>query len=101
MSLEDALGAGWFTILTRVIFPNVYVALLSGAFITFAIVMGEFTIAALLAQPAFGPYMNRLASSKVYEPSALAIISFALTWAAIAAIQWFGQSAQARVAGPR
>jgi len=45
--------------------------------------------------------MNRLASSKVYEPSALAIISFALTWAAIAAIQWFGQGAQARVAGPR
>ncbi|MCS6839796.1 MAG: ABC transporter permease subunit [Roseiflexus sp.] len=97
----QSLGAGWFTILARVIFPNVYTALLSGAFITFAIVMGEFTIAALLAQPAFGPYMNRLASSKVYEPSALAIISFALTWAAIAAMQWIGRGAQARIAGPR
>lgn len=83
----QSLGAGWFTILAQVIFPNVAVALLSGAFITFAIVMGEFTIAALLSQPAFGPYMNLLSSSKVYEPSALAILSFGLTWAAIGLIQ--------------
>lgn len=83
----QSLGAGWFTILFRVVFPNVYLALLSGAFITFAIVMGEFTIAALLSQPAFGPYMNLLSSSKVYEPSALAIVSFGLTWAAIGLLQ--------------
>lgn len=82
----QSLGASWVTILTRVVFPNIYVALLSGAFITFAIVMGEFTVASLLSQPAFGPYMNLLSSSKVYEPSALAILSFALTWASIAAI---------------
>ncbi|MGF2075352.1 ABC transporter permease, partial [Enterococcus casseliflavus] len=41
----QSLGAGWTTILFRVIFPNIYISLLSGAFITFAIVMGEFTIA--------------------------------------------------------
>ena len=87
----ESLGASWTTILLRVIFPNVRVALLSGAFLTFAIVMGEFTIAALLAQPAFGPYMNLLASSKAYEPSALAIISFGLTWAFIGIIQYIGR----------
>jgi len=86
----QSLGAGWFTIIVRVLFPNVAPALVSGAFITFAIVMGEFTIAALLAQPAFGPYMNLLASSKVYEPSALAVVSFALTWASIALLQLVG-----------
>jgi len=89
----QSLGAGWATILFRVIFPNMRVALLSGAFLTFAIVMGEFTIAALLAQPAFGPYMNLLASSKAYEPSALAIISFALTWGSVAIIQFLGRGA--------
>src|SRR6266545_3927317 len=68
----QSLGAGWGTILFRVIFPNIYISLLSGAFITFAIVMGEFTIAALLSQPAFGPYMNLLSNSKVYEPLVLA-----------------------------
>src|SRR6266508_4732114 len=99
----QSLGAGWDTILFRVIFPNIYISLLSGAFITFAIVMGEFTIASLLSQPAFGPYMNLISSSKVYEPSALAIISFALTWAAIGLLQFLGRRLPGRVqiVGPR
>lgn len=87
----QSLGAGWFTILFRIVFPNIYVAILNGAFITFAIVMGEFTIAALLSQPAFGPYIYQLASRKVYEPSALAILSFALTWLCILVIQRLGR----------
>jgi putative spermidine/putrescine transport system permease protein len=93
----QSLGAGWTTILFRVIFPNIYISLLSGAFITFAIVMGEFTIAALLSQPAFGPYMRLLSSSKVYEPSALAIISFTLTWAAIGLLQLLGRRLPGRI----
>ena len=98
----QSLGAGWPTILFRVIFPNLFVALLSGAFITFAIVMGEFTIAALLAQPAFGPYINLLSSSKVYEPSALAVVSFALTWASIGLLQWLSRGVgQNQPGGPR
>jgi putative spermidine/putrescine transport system permease protein len=99
----QSLGAGWATVLFRVIFPNIYISLLSGAFITFALVMGEFTIASLLSQPAFGPYMNLLSSSKVYEPSALAIISFALTWAAIGLLQLAGRRLPGRVqmVGPR
>ena len=43
----QSLGADWFTILWRVIFPNLRVALLSGAFLTLAIVIGEYTIAKL------------------------------------------------------
>ena len=54
----QSLGAGWPTILFRVILPNVRVAVLSGAFLTFAIVIGEFTLAALLDRPAFGPYLQ-------------------------------------------
>lgn len=97
----QSLGASWPAIILRVIFPNLRVALLNGAFITFAIVMGEFTIAALLAQPAFGPYMNLLASSKVYEPSALAVVSFALTWGAIGIVQLLGRSSAGQLGGPR
>lgn len=87
----QSLGAGWFTILFRIIFPNVIVAVLNGAFITFAIVMGEFTIANLLSQPAFGPYMYQLNSNKVYEPSAVAVISFGLTWLCIILIESLGR----------
>ncbi|MCI0431712.1 MAG: ABC transporter permease subunit [Rhodospirillales bacterium] len=54
----EILGAGWPTILFRVIFPNVRVAVLSGAFLTFAIVIGEFTMASLLNRPAFGPFCS-------------------------------------------
>ena len=77
----QSLGAGWLTILFQVIFPNLRVALLSGVFLTFAIVIGEFTFASLLNWPAFGPYMVFLGAQRAYEPAALALISFALTWA--------------------
>src|SRR5689334_22150050 len=58
----QSLGAGWGTILMRVIFPNLWVAVLSGSFITFSIVLGEFTIASLLLPQgtAFTPYMLAL-----------------------------------------
>jgi hypothetical protein len=56
----QSLGAGWPVIVGRVILPNVMPAVLSGAFLTFAIVIGEFTFTALLDRPGFGPYMQRL-----------------------------------------
>jgi putative spermidine/putrescine transport system permease protein len=81
------LGANQLTIIARVIFPNIIVAVLSGAFLTLAIVMGEFTIASLLNRPAFGPYMQNIGANRAYEPAALAIISFVFTWGAMGMIQ--------------
>jgi putative spermidine/putrescine transport system permease protein len=81
------LGAGWTRIVTRIILPNVLIAVLSGAFLTFAIVIGEFTIASLLNRPAFGPYLQNIGANRAYEPSALAIIAFAITWACMSIIQ--------------
>ena len=84
---SQSLGAGWITILARVILPNVLVSVLSGAFLTFAIVIGEYTMAALLNRPAFGPYLQLLGANRAYEPAALAVISFAITWACMGLIQ--------------
>ncbi len=83
----QSLGAGWITIMGRIILPNVLVAVLSGAFLTFAIVIGEFTLAALLNRPAFGPYMQLLGANRAYEPAALAVIAFGLTWGCMGLIQ--------------
>lgn len=83
----QSLGAGWTTIITRIILPNVIPAVLSGAFITFAIVIGEFTLGALLNRPAFGPYLARIGMNKPYEPFALSVIAFAITWACIGLLQ--------------
>ena len=88
-SLTEAaqgLGASWATILREIIFPNLRVALLSGALLTFAIVIGELTIALFMAQHTLGPYMADLTRSKVYEPSAMAVVAFAITWAAMGLI---------------
>jgi len=88
----EILGAGLPTILFKVIFPNVRVAILSGAFLTFAIVIGEFTMASLLNRPAFGPYLQLIGANRAYEPSALAIIAFLITWACMGLINVFGQA---------
>jgi putative spermidine/putrescine transport system permease protein len=95
----QSLGAGWPTILFQVIFPNLRVALLSGALLTFAIVIGELTIALFMAQRTLGPYMANLTRSKVYEPSAMAIVAFAITWAAMGIIQLIGRGQQGPIAG--
>jgi putative spermidine/putrescine transport system permease protein len=83
----QSLGAGWITILGRIILPNVMVAVLSGAFLTLAIVLGEFTMAALLNRPAFGPFMQLLGANRAYEPPALAVIAFAITWGCMGLMQ--------------
>jgi putative spermidine/putrescine transport system permease protein len=95
----QSLGASWPTILLQVIFPNLRVALLSGALLTFAIVIGELTIALFMAQHTLGPYMANLTRSKVYEPSAMAIVAFAITWAAMGIIQLIGRGQQGQIAG--
>ncbi len=77
----QSLGASWVTIIGRLILPNVFGAVMSGAFLSFAIVIGEFTMASLLNRPAFGPYMQILGANRAYEPAALAVIAFAITWA--------------------
>ena len=82
----QSLGAGWGTVMFRVIIPNIRVAILNGAFLAFAIVIGEYILAQYLAKPAFAPYMAVLIQNKAYEPAALAVISFALTWACMGII---------------
>jgi len=86
-------GANSAQIIGQIILPNILVAVLSGAFLTFAIVIGEFTIASLLNRPAFGPYLQNIGANRAYEPAALAIISFILTWGAMGMINVLGRFA--------
>jgi len=83
----ESLGASKFTIMRKIILPNVLVAVLSGAFLTFAIVIGEFVLASLLNRPAFGPFMQLIGANRAYEPAALAVIAFAITWVCMGLIQ--------------
>ncbi len=42
-----SLGAGWMTTIVRVVVPNIWSGILSAAFISIAVVIGEYTIASL------------------------------------------------------
>jgi putative spermidine/putrescine transport system permease protein len=87
------MGANQLQVILQVIFPNIIVAVLSGAFLTLAIVIGEFTIASLLNQQVFGVYMQNVGANRAYEPAALSIISFVLTWGAMGMIAFLGRFA--------
>jgi putative spermidine/putrescine transport system permease protein len=93
----ESQGAGALTILMRIILPNIRAGVLSGAFLTFAIVIGEFTFASLLDRPAFGPYLQLVGASRAYEPAALAAMAFALTWASLGLIQFVGGAPAAEI----
>ena len=90
----QSLGAGWPKIIVSVIFPNIRVALLSGAFLTLAIVIGEYTMASFLGSKTFGPYLSLLGQNRAFEPAGVSIISFGLTWVAMGAIQFLGRGGQ-------
>ena len=100
----QSLGSGWTRVILRVIFPNIRQALLSGAFLTMAIVIGEYTIANFLARTAaFGPYLSLLGRNQPYQPAAASLISFGLTWLAMIFIAGLGRNPRGRiqVAGAR
>lgn len=90
----QSLGANWPAILWHVLLPNIRSAVMGGAFLTIAIVMGEFTIAALLNRPSFGPYLQLLGAKRAYEPAALSFLSFLLTWGCMGLLQRFGSGAR-------
>ena len=97
----QSLGANKIRVLFNVIFPNLRIAILSGALICFATVIGELILGDFLVRPALGPYMVLVGRDRAYEPAALAIISYALTWICLGLIQFFshGGSTQQQLTG--
>lgn len=83
----QSLGSTWLQILINVIIPNLRIAILSGSLICFATVIGELILGDFLVRPALGPYMVLVGRSRAYEPAALAILSYALTWICLGLIQ--------------
>lgn len=45
-----SLGASWFTVMRRIVLPNLRSAVLSASFLSVALVLGEFTIASLFSK---------------------------------------------------
>jgi putative spermidine/putrescine transport system permease protein len=88
---SHSLGAGWGTTLFRVILPNIAAGALAGAFLTFALVMGEFTMAHIALFNTFPTYINYIGQTQANPAAALTIISFGLTWLALLGILFVGR----------
>ena len=77
-TLVDAsrsLGAGWFTTFFRVLIPNLLSAIVSSSFLTIAVVLGEFTIAANLSRTTFPVFSLTLYNKSPLGGLALAVMT--------------------------
>ena len=88
-----SLGAGWGTVIWKVIMPNLRAAVISASLITFAVAVGEYTLANFLFpdERAFGSYIAAIGRNRIFEPAALTIISYLLVWACVLAVQRIGR----------
>jgi putative spermidine/putrescine transport system permease protein len=74
------LGAGWITLTVRVLLPPLRTALLNAAFLAFALVLGEYTLATILQYTVFSVWIVTAGQADGQLQTALSIMSLAVTW---------------------
>jgi putative spermidine/putrescine transport system permease protein len=73
-------GASWPVALWRVLLPNLRVPLLNASFLTFALVLGEYTVASLLQFGPFAVWIVNVGGSQAQLSVAVSVLSLLLTW---------------------
>ena len=70
-----SLGAGWLTVIVRVIAPNIWPGVLGAAFISVALVLGEYTVSSLLNYDTLPVVIVQLGKSDAPQSMAAALAS--------------------------
>ncbi|UDY22906.1 ABC transporter permease [Nocardioides sp. Kera G14] len=70
-----SLGAGWFTVIARVISPNIRTGVVSAVFLTISLVMGEYTVAILMGFTTLPTALNEVRAD---DGGAAMAMSFAI-----------------------
>lgn len=70
-----SLGAGWPTVVLRVLAPNLRQGLLAAALISIAVVLGEFTIASLLNRQVFQTAMVVVQKQDPFAPAIFTLLA--------------------------
>jgi putative spermidine/putrescine transport system permease protein len=86
-----SLGAGWGTVMWRVVLPNIRSGVLSAAFLTVALVLGEFTIASLLNRDNLQVAINLLGKSSATMSVAVSLASLVLAFVLLFALSFVGR----------
>jgi putative spermidine/putrescine transport system permease protein len=92
------LGAGWGTVLLRVLLPNLRRGILAGAFIAAAVVLGEYTIASLLNRINLQTALVVVSKDDPYTAVILSLLALAFAFLLLLVIGRFGA---ARTRPPR
>ena len=85
-----SLGAGWGTVMWRVVLPNIRSAVLSAAFLTVALVLGEFTIASLLNRDNLQVAINLLGKSSATMSVAVSLAALLLAFVLLLLLSLLG-----------
>jgi putative spermidine/putrescine transport system permease protein len=75
-----SLGAGWGSVLWRVLLPNLRRGILAAAFIALAVVLGEFTIASLLNRRTLQTALVQLQQGDPWVAAILSLLSLLLAF---------------------
>jgi putative spermidine/putrescine transport system permease protein len=89
------LGASWFTVMARVVLPNIRSAVLSAAFLTVALVLGEFTIASLLNRTNLQVAIELLGKSSATMSVAVSLAALVLAFVLLLLLSLFGDRRKA------
>src|SRR5207248_628693 len=92
-----SLGAGWPTVMGRIIVPNMWTALLNAALLSVAVVLGEFTIANLLNYVNLQVSIALLGRANAGVSIAVAVASLMFAFVLLVILSFFGRP-RARVA---
>lgn len=90
------LGAGWGSVLLRVLVPNLRRGILAGAFIAVAVVLGEFTIASLLNRVNLQTALVVVSKDDPYTAVILSLIALLVAFALLMAIGRLGAPRRTR-----
>nr|WP_245390030.1 ABC transporter permease subunit [Streptomyces sp. PvR006] len=91
-------GASWPYVMLRVILPNLRSSLAGAAFLTLALVLGEFTIASLLGFRPFAVWIVSISGAHARMSVAVSLLSLVITWGLLLALSRAG-TAQAGTPG--
>ncbi|MFD3994416.1 ABC transporter permease [Streptomyces sp. NPDC058548] len=83
-------GAGWVYVMFRVILPNLRSSLAGAAFLTLALVLGEFTIASLLGFRPFAVWIVSISGAHARMSVAVSLLSLVITWVLLLALSRAG-----------
>lgn len=89
-------GASWPRTVFQVVLPNLRGALLNTAFLTLALVLGEYTVASILGYQPFAVWIVSLGGSNAQVSVSVSVLSLVLTWVLLLLLAAAGRERSAR-----